>query len=70
MSAKEHKKVLTVLGDRDTGKPLMTVELFIKICLKYNFLTRDEALTAITSGCLPRDFPKRLRLYEIERNKN
>lgn len=72
MTAKEHKKILPgkVLVDRITGQPLMTIEFFLIQCFKMGVLNQQEIKRVYDSGILPDDFPRRIRLYEIERNKN
>lgn len=72
MPAKNHKKSLPekVLIDRISGKPLMTIEFFLIQCFKMGILNQVEIKRAYDSGILPDDFPRRIKLYEIERNKN
>jgi hypothetical protein len=52
------------------GRPLMRIEMFIKLCMKYGFLNNDEALTALLSGLLPDDFPKRLKMHQLKKKMN
>lgn len=46
------------------GKPRMTVQLFLKLCLMNGILTQEECVTALTTGLLPDDILKRLKLAD------
>lgn len=46
------------------GQPRMTVQLFLKLCLMYGILTQEECVTALTTGLLPDDIMKRLKLVD------
>ena len=62
MSAKEHKKLTTkrVIVDRISGRPLMTIQLFITLMLRYKILTQPEAMYALNTGILPPDIMTRI----------
>ena len=47
---KESKKYSTVLIDRVTGMPLITVDLFLKLMLQYGILTKPEVIAAKNTG--------------------
>ena len=68
MMAKKHKNE-RILVDKVTGRPLMTIELFLKMMLRYGILTGPEAMTAYNTGILPDDVLQRLKLVD-NANKN
>lgn len=48
-------------GGKEDGKPRMTIQLFLKLCLMYGVLTQEECMTALTTGLLPDDIMDRIK---------
>lgn len=65
---KKSKTTQRVIIDRVSGRPLMTIQLFITLMLRYKILTQPEAMHALNTGILPPDIMERiLKLVEKER---
>lgn len=59
-----------LIADKVTGRPLMTVELFLKLMLKYKILNESEAITVFRTGLLPDDIMDRILKIIDETRKN